>query len=219
MKILFISSCSGKKNPENKSVTCEIIDKYGLEELKARGCPQTPAFAMYNGKEHLLIKKAVIELQQKNFNLDWYIFTAGFGLINYNFEIVPYECTFNKMGNKKIRERAEKLGIDVSFKKIVDENYDILLILLGSKYLIPLDLDIIPETTDAYILCGKNQRLPKEKKNIHRVDSSKEQAKKLNTTNYILKGHKILSFAKNVKEDDDLRKTDLVLQLFDSQRK
>jgi len=210
MKTLVISSCTGEKKIEMKTVTCETIDKYGLDGLKNQGLSQLPAWQMYTGKQHLAIIEAVKELRRKKFNVDWYILSAGFGLIHENQMIVPYECTFNKMGKKEIIERGKKLAVNISFKKLLDQNYDVLFSLLGSNYLLPLDLNLIPETTNTYILCGENQELP-QKNNIHKVVSSFEQAKKLRTILINVKGYQFLSFAKQVREDVDLRRVDLVL--------
>jgi len=211
MKILVVSSCTGEKKIEMKTVTCETIDKYGLEGLKNQGLPQLPAWQMYTGKQHLAIVKSVKELRRKKFGVDWYILSAGFGLIHENEMIAPYECTFNKMKKSEIIERGKKLGINVSFKKLLDENYDVLFSLLGSNYLLPLDLNLIPETTNAYILCAENQEIP-QKNHIHKVVSSIEQARKLKTILINVKGYQFLSFAKKVKEDYDLKRVDLVLE-------
>jgi len=211
MKILIISSCTSEKKIEMKTVTCETIDKYGLEGLKKQGLPQLPAWQMYTGKQHLAIVESVKELRSKKFTVDWYILSAGFGLIHENEMIAPYECTFNEMKKSEIIERGKKLGINVSFKKLLDQNYDVLFSLLGSNYLLPLDLNLIPETTNAYTLCAENQEIP-QKNYIHKVVSSIEQARKLKTILINVKGHQFLSFAKKVKEDDDLKRVDLVLE-------
>jgi 3-dehydroquinate dehydratase len=93
----------------------------------------------------------------------------------------------------------------------LDENYDVLFSLLGSNYLLPLDLNLIPEATNAYILCAENQEIP-QKNHIHKVVSSIEQARKLKTILINVKGYQFLSFAKKVKEDYDLKRVDLVLE-------
>ncbi len=93
---------------------------------------------MYLGIQHREILTA-IENMRKICDVDFYILSAGFGLINEDQVIPAYECSFSKMKDQKIIERSKKLKIVGDFQKIIKKEYNLIYLALGKKYLTALD--------------------------------------------------------------------------------
>jgi hypothetical protein len=65
------------------------------------------------------------------------IISAGYGLIDEEHRIVPYEATFQGHRPKWIRDRSETLGIPTAVRKAV-VGHDVVLFLLGKEYLLSI---------------------------------------------------------------------------------
>ncbi|MFX0067304.1 MAG: DUF6884 domain-containing protein [Candidatus Hermodarchaeota archaeon] len=76
-----------------------------------------------------------IQILSKFAHVDFYIISAGFGLIEENKQIPPYECSFSGMKTSEIKERATKLQIPQQIAQCVENKYDVVFILLGKDYL------------------------------------------------------------------------------------
>ena len=137
MKILVIGSCTKTKIFKNQSrLKCEDIKlkedlNFYLKKYPNFSCK---ASIMYRGMQHISILEAIRSLG-KIAKIDYYIISAGFGLISKNQQIPNYDCSFNKMSEKEILERSKKLEILKDFKKLLLKKYDFVYLALGKKYL------------------------------------------------------------------------------------
>ena len=131
LRIFVLSSCTAKKKFKRLDITCEVIDKFGREKLIEREDLKDmvlPARDMYLGGQHLYTIKAVDILRAipSIECVNFYILSAGFGLLEEQTLIPPYECTFGTMSKEDIRHRSKKLRIEEKLLKILEkEKYDI----------------------------------------------------------------------------------------------
>lgn len=168
-RILVISSCTGEKKfklPE--ALTLNDFNQGGdylAERIKNLADKALPAEEMYTGLQHQRLMRGIEALRKSDNNLtvDLYILSAGFGLIASDCKVVPYECTFQGMKTKELDQWALHLDIPQNIRKLVNETYDLGLILLGDDYLRACALDsTINLGGPTILMCGKNQaqRIP-----------------------------------------------------------
>lgn len=180
-KILILTSCTSKKqfNPPNSLTINDFKDKDLLrartEELTAYQCK---AVDMYKGLQHINIIDGVNQLRQHNISVDVAIISAGYGLLLENEIIAPYEVTFNNMNQTELTDWSNYLNISHDVNELI-KDYDIILVMLGKKYLKTLEL---PFNLDP------NQ-------NVYFFDTKKEDAKLFSYPLIGLKGYqfKLLS--------------------------
>jgi Queuine tRNA-ribosyltransferase len=145
-RILVVTSCTGEKRfkPENQ---LQLDDFKNLELLQSR-LPELaeyscPAGQMYTGSQHLRLMEGMNILRQNRVaeTIDLSILSAAYGLIGEDEKIVPYEVTFNTMKSEEVDCWATTLNIHADFEKKTQE-YDLIFVLLGEKYLRSLKLPI-----------------------------------------------------------------------------
>ena len=127
MKILVITSCTGKKasKPENQLTLSDF--QQGPEHLKRREQELSeyflPAEKLYTGGQHIRLMHGVEALRRTDIEVELWIVSAGYGLIPGERELPPYETTFTGMG-KKLGAHAEFLNISTDFRQCVQKPYD-----------------------------------------------------------------------------------------------
>jgi len=176
-KILVITSCTGEKaeKPENQ-LTLEDF-KQGKKHVKQREKELTKqkrsARELYTGQQHVRLMRGVNAIAaSKNgkgpvAEVDLWVLSAGYGLVPGKRKLAPYECTFQDMKAKQLREWADEINAPRDFRKVVADKYDLCLILLGDGYLKACKIDDKVEFGGQTILfCGKGTakslpRIPK----------------------------------------------------------
>jgi len=137
MKILIIGSCTKKKRYKHeKQPTCIDLKSKKVKNYYIKKYPQFSCKAnlMYNGKQHESIECAITQL--KNIaDVDYYIVSAGYGIIKNSEEISAYDCSFSSKNKQEIFLRANQLEISQDYKKLIVKNYDFIYIALGKDYL------------------------------------------------------------------------------------
>lgn len=134
MRILIISSCTGKKRYEipnqlskNDFMNFDTLQRKTIG-LKKYECS---AMNMYTGEQHIRLKNGMKVLSDSKVNSSLFILSAGYGLISSEKLIVPYNVTFSGM---KLSEIDHDLGFI-----LLGENYlRALKIKVGEKFSIPL---------------------------------------------------------------------------------
>lgn len=220
--ILVISPCSGTKQFD-PVVGHEEVDAVPRTELLKKHLNSVASAAeMYVGREHKHIQSAVQRLKQVA-NVDWYILSAGFGVLSSGTEIPSYECTFNEM--EQIRERAERFGLDIEemtnneliaavsreknipqdLRKIFAEGYDLVFVALGSKYLIAAQeaLTSLPEETAAFAFASKGSR--EYIGDCYWIPATETERSHLGTTWLELRGRELLMLAQNIEDQQHLK--------------
>jgi hypothetical protein len=160
MRFLIIDQCSGSKDvPDNASeFDAAEIDEHGREGLLARdGVPAIPARQLYTGRQQGYIDSAVDRLRAAGDTVDRLYISAGFGLVDEETELPPYNVTFAGMNSSAIDERATRLGIPNAVRDTTrtEPLYDIVILALGSDYYRACDLeqalDTLPDETTGVV--------------------------------------------------------------------
>jgi hypothetical protein len=144
MRILIISSCTGKK---------ENLDK------------PLPASELYRGQQHLRLMRGIQNFRKHKTNaiIDLFIVSAGHGIVFENYLMKPYERTFSGQKKKDLYDLAKTLNIPNAFRKIIEKPYDLGLFLLGADYLeaCQIDEDIkLGGPTIAFMGTAAKEKLP-----------------------------------------------------------
>ena len=142
MRILILTSCTGEKKfkPDNQ-LTMADFEKIGSKEFKQRekelSAYSLSAEEMYTGQQHIRLMRGLnlmAEASKGDIFIDLKILSAGYGLLNDNAQIVPYELTFNGMKAKELRDWANFLKIPEKVLSAI-EGYHLSIFLLGKEYL------------------------------------------------------------------------------------
>lgn len=138
-RILVVTSCTGEKakKPENQLVWDDFQDK---DRLVARqlelDAEKMTAGKLYTGKQHTFLMNGIYEYREKEQNVDVAVLSAGFGILDEDEMVVPYEVTFNNMTGAQIQAWSNNLEITQSLeRRIQEKEYDLIFFLLGDKYL------------------------------------------------------------------------------------
>ena len=142
--ILIITSCTGEKkfHPDNQLVQTDFEAPPILSSREKELSEYSlPAGEMYTGLQHLRLMEGIKSLRDKfgNSVVDLFIVSAGYGLIPENKMVVPYEVTFNTMNGTGILAWSKKLHIHQDLNQLIAQ-YDLVIFLLGDKYLKAIEL-------------------------------------------------------------------------------
>jgi len=151
MRILVVTSCTGEKAvTSDQTLTLDDFARGG-KHLKQREKElkdlMLPAEDLYTGQQHVRLMRGVQAIREHGssngtpLKLDLWVLSAGYGLVPGNRKLAPYECTFQGMKTKELREWADTLKVPEQFRELVREKYDLALILLGDSYLSACRID------------------------------------------------------------------------------
>jgi Queuine tRNA-ribosyltransferase len=230
LKTLVITSCTGEKRykPDEQLMQNDFIDNtnLSLKEGYLKEYQQT-AGRMYTGLQHLRLMEG-IEVLRNTFqseSIDLNIVSAGYGLINEDKVIVPYEVTFNSMNSKQVLEWSKHLNIKEDLEKKI-KGYDLVFFLLGDKYLKSLQLPVHVETEGQKLifLAGKSSRssIPNEAP-YHLIEVGQEDAKEFSYGLIGLKGYLFKLLSEEIKNNTNLLNSinddpSLILDVLDKYR-
>jgi hypothetical protein len=230
LKTLVITSCTGEKRykPDEQLMQNDFIDNtnLSLKEGYLKEYQQT-AGRMYTGLQHLRLMEG-IEVLRNTFqseSIDLNIVSAGYGLINEDKVIVPYEVTFNSMNSKQVLEWSKYLNIKEDLEKKI-KGYDLVFFLLGDKYLKSLQLPVHVETEGQKLifLAGKSSRssIPNEAP-YHLIEVGQEDAKEFSYGLIGLKGYLFKLLSEEIKNNTNLLNSinddpSLILDVLDKYR-
>ncbi len=159
MRVLVIGSCGKRKQfTSSKVPTCkELVSKSKRDEWISKFPDMVcKARDMYTGNQSRELVSAVDLLRQiKRVHVSLFIVSAGYGLLEENDVISPYECSFTGMKMNEIRQRSYQLGIPQDFVKIGQKRYDLSYVALGSDYLTALGKDWQQKLRGIIVAFGK----------------------------------------------------------------
>jgi hypothetical protein len=197
-RILIITSCTGEKAVESDEQLTLDDFRQGGAHLKAREKSlaklQMPAAELYTGQQHVRlmrgIEKVASDGKGKSPKVDLWVLSAGYGLVPGDRKLSPYETTFQGMKSKEIREWGDSLNIPTEFRELVEEKYDLCLVLLGDGYLSACNLDAsVKFGGQTLLFCGTGmaKKLPRLA-NVRMVTLSNPEAKRFSCALVGLKG-------------------------------
>jgi hypothetical protein len=163
MKMLVIGSCTGRKNVHDCPTLLTQSDFDDPPRLQRRES-ELPAWALlatdlYTGWQHRYMINGVEAIRHRfgTAACSVKIISAGYGLVDEEQRLVPYEATFQ--GSKSILERSKALGIPVAVRNAV-LGYDVVVFLLGKEYLSSIDPAIAPEAKPRFLFFTSNVQFP-----------------------------------------------------------
>jgi hypothetical protein len=225
IRVLVITSCTGNKRakPYNQLVKEDFRDSIRLrereKELAQFSCP---AGQLYTGVQH---KRVMSGINRLRFVFDPHlikvrILSAAYGLIEEERKIVPYEVTFNNMKGSEIDEWGKFLGLHQEFERAIN-GYDLIFVLLGSKYLRSLALPVQARSDQTFIFLASQNSIPAINlisANVFAWPLSNVEAKHYRFASVGLKGFLFDRFAQAVSRKPELlskvyQKPDLFYQI------
>ena len=204
MDILIIDQCSNKKSHPDESAVFDAaeIDQSGLDTLRNREeAVSLPAKKLYSGRQQRYISEAVDSLRADQHTVDRYFISAGFGLVEEQEELPPYDVTFANMSASEIRSRSASLEITEHTQEAVSAaSYDIVFLALGSDYYQALDLSevltTLPENSTGVVF--NQEDLAEQYDAVVSIPARTEQAKEQGTIVVSLKGQYLKNFASHL---------------------
>ena len=188
MKILLITACTAEKKhePANQLQRADFATP-GLLRLRSRRLEEfeTPAAQMYIGNGHLHVMNGVKNLR-RTFGqgiVDVRIISPGYGLLNEETHIVPYDYDFSKLSIDQIKKLSKKLKIHSKIECSLSR-YDLAFFLLSEKYVIACLPCRLPFSTKKPVVQiflvseGAQKRIPL-KPYIHALTAGEELNAKL----------------------------------------
>ena len=136
MKMLVIGSCTGDKNVRDCPGLLTQADFDDLSQFRRREAELSawalPARELYTGWQHRYMMNGVDAIRYRfgTSACSVKIVSAGYGLVDEEQRLVPYEATFQGQRPKWIRDRSQTLGIPTAVRNAV-VGFDLVLFLHG----------------------------------------------------------------------------------------
>jgi len=195
--IRILTSCTKKKavscaNP----ITAEDFER-GEDHVASRSKELAdstlPAGKMYSGLQHRYLMQGVCAVRRKRagFDINVSILSAGYGLVSEAELIAPYERAFNGKPKAEIRDLADRLDIPKDSRHFLEQPADLILILLGRKYLHAVDFDeTVSFGGNTLLFCSRKaaESLPRWEK-VNKVLVTQETATRFSEGIVGLKGY------------------------------
>jgi len=194
--IAILTSCTGTKQykPPNE-LTQQDFAQLSPSAFEAREHELSdyslPAYQMYTGNQHARLMAGIEEVRANGASVDIHIISAGYGLLDGDQEIVPYECTFSRMRACEIVDWSSRLKIPESARQLFQKtDYDMVLVLLGDDYLRSLQLndDVVFGSPTLFLCASKSERFIQGKGDYHIHKLSPADAKRFHCGLVGLKG-------------------------------
>lgn len=120
-----------------------------------------PAVRLYTGWQHRYMMMGVNAIRQRfgSAACALKIISAGYGLVDEDRNLVPYEATFQRKRPRWISERAQRLGIPQAVRQAI-RGFEAVIFLLGKEYLLSTHPPVAPDPTQRLIFLAPNAKLP-----------------------------------------------------------
>ncbi len=151
-KILVVTSCTKDKaipplRPHLHQLTPDQLwdeqdDDRATRHFGELDEYRVPAGQLYRGRQHRQLMQGV-ELLRQTFGhavVDVKIISAGFGLVDEEQPLPPYNATFADLPPSKILAIAQRLRIRQKIDALMRDSYDCAFFLLGESYLLSIGL-------------------------------------------------------------------------------
>lgn len=181
-RILVVTSCTGEKcyKPENELIQDDFRDSVQKEKReKELSQYKISAGKLYTGKQHVSLMNGVAEYRSIGGKIDVDILSAGYGLLDEDDAIVPYEVTFSTMNSLELKGWSKFLGVTADLQQKI-KGYDLVFLLLGDKYLQAVNWLKLESRIDQKLIffageSGKHKILLKP--NYHMIAVTEQEAK------------------------------------------
>ena len=139
-KILVINSCGKAKltyhldQPSFDDLVNDLSRKLAIEKFRDL---LIRAGSLYTGPQASYVSRSV-NILRENHDVEYYIVSAGFGLVHEEVKLPPYDCTFTGKTTGEIQEMAKNLNIRSDLLELAKNDYDFVYLALGRTYLTAL---------------------------------------------------------------------------------
>lgn len=144
LRVLVITSCTGEKAVQHeRQLTFDDFER-GPEHVRRRQheLPIMRAEALYTGLQHRRLMRGIAQARESGaIDLDLRILSAGYGLVESDRMLAPYEATFAAMRRDALVRWARRLNVPADVRAALAQPFDLALLLLGEDYLSAADLD------------------------------------------------------------------------------
>lgn len=218
MRILIVDQCSSSKDFPDwfEPLDESTVDGGTLEELlEVEKVPKLPAKDLYIGRQQRLISRAVEQLRAFGDEVDRVFISAGFGVIDEDAHLPPYDVSLTGRPKQEILKRVDKLDIQASLRDLIAQKptYDVVFFALGQDYYLGIDLrELIDELQDGTMVVLFNQESTAEGYElVLSIPARTDEARENGATVVSLKGQFIKNFSDHrkqgaeVEEPEDLR--------------
>lgn len=220
MRILIIDQCSAAKevpewfDPLNE----ETIDSSSLQKLRAKErTPLLPARNLYRGRQQTYISEATDQLRSAGDTVDRLFISAGFGLIDEDTSLPPYDLTFKDFSNDEIDERATKLEIEERLVNHIktESPYDIVFLALGSDYYRSIYLEEFIDNLAEQTICVlfNLEAVAEGRENVVSISARNGDSKEHGEIVVALKGKYLKNFAEHREHGHLVEKPEDVVKL------
>lgn len=139
MRVCVVGSCGKKKRTmvENAPTCGDLNSTSDFQTWKNRFKEHMViARDMYLGNQSRELVRGVDILRSiMDIEVHLFIVSAGFGLLEEDEKVPPYECSFTGMKKFEIIDRSQHLSIPKDFARVCETRYDLLYLALGKNYL------------------------------------------------------------------------------------
>jgi len=139
--IQILTSCTGRKARASRDALSWEDFREGDEYIRIREREleeeMLPARKMYTGRQHEHLMKGVKILREseEEVSIDVSILSAGYGVVNEERMVAPYDLTFSEMNRRKARRWAREREIPSDVRATFRRDADLHIVLLGNAYL------------------------------------------------------------------------------------
>jgi len=168
MDITVITSCTDRKAVTTPNQLTLADFRQGAAHVRRREAELRPwmrrAGEMYTGEQHFRLMQGVNRARYAGHSVQVHIVSAGYGVVEENRLIAPYEATFNTMDRTEASGWAQSLSVPAALADILGRPADRVLVLLGERYMEAGCMDVANAiAAPTWVLCGKAvaSRLPR----------------------------------------------------------
>ena len=102
---------------------------------------RTPAGRFYTGLPMRRLGRGIGLARRARHEVDFWVLSAGYGLISEAMPVVPYDCSFNGMDAARLAEWSQHLCLPDTVPMFLEAPADLRLVLLTDPYLRACQLD------------------------------------------------------------------------------
>jgi hypothetical protein len=165
MELLLVGSCTGEKDVQDCPYLLTETDFDDPSALLRREAELSrwalPAVRLYTGWQHRYMMNGVNAIRQRfgSAACALRIISAGYGLVDEDRNLVPYEATFQGKRTRWIHDRAQRLGIPQDLRQAI-RDFEVVIFLLGKEYLLSTHPPVVPDVSQRLIFLAPNAKLP-----------------------------------------------------------
>jgi len=165
MKLLVVGSCTGEKDVLDCPCLLTESDFDDPATLLRREAELSrwalPAVRLYTGMQHRYMMKGVDAIRRRFGSAACVlkIVSAGYGLVDEDRSLVPYEATFQRKRPRWISERAHRLGIPQALRQAI-RDFEVVIFLLGKEYLLSTHPPLVPTSNQRFIFLTSKRDIP-----------------------------------------------------------